>query len=162
MSDAKRIVEKLLGEDTHELYDRLLAIGDELGEDSSVYQYIDLIADIYNGGIQQCIEHGRDFGEFDAASRFLKANGGPNAQALAAAFIGLRRSYIEAKEAADEQVQSSREGRGYDDEFDPYAEFAEDFDEVEDLLYNKEKTDAVHAELLSKLAPAAAPQAPVA
>lgn len=148
---AQKIVSRLLSEDEHrDLYDQLLAIAEEHGEGSSLMGYIDLIADIYNGGIQQCIEHGRLFAEFADASRFLRENGGPSAQALAAAFRGLGRAYNQASESYQEHDNSMKQGEG-DSDFDPFEEFTEDFDAVEDLLYNKEATDNVHRELLAKL-----------
>lgn len=152
MSTPQHIVKVLLGEDEHsDLYDQLLAIGEKLGPDSDVYHYIDLIADVYNGGIQQCIEHDRDFDEFASAARFLRANGGPQAHALATAFQSLRRSYTEAKESYNEVTNNRRNGEGYDPEFDPFEAFDNDFGIVEDLLYNQDATDAVHKELLAKL-----------
>lgn len=138
-----RLTGALLGENAESehatLYDRLVSIGDEHGPDSDVYQYVDLIADIYNGGIQQCIEHGRGFGEFRNAASFLRAMGGPQARKLADAFLSLKEPYTLAKEEYERSTGDD----------DPLDEFLDAFDPVEDLLYDKEATNEVHRELLS-------------
>ena len=154
MNTPNQIVKMLLGEDEHsDLYDQLLAMA-EKDPEGDLMGYIDLIADIYNGGIEQCIEHGRDYNEFRAAASFLRQHGGPHAIALASAFRGVGRAYQEAEEKNRNFIEATRNGENDDPDADVFAEFAEDFDAVEELLYNQEATDGVHKELLAKLSQA--------
>jgi hypothetical protein len=160
MSTPQHIVKVLLGEDEHsDLYDQLLAMA-EKDPEGDLMGYINLIADIYNGGIEQCIEHGRDYNEFRAAASFLRQHGGPHAIALASAFRGVGRAYQEAAEKNRNFINATRNGENDDPDADVFDEFAEDFDAVEELLYNQEATDGVHKELLAKLGAPAQPQEP--
>lgn len=145
----RRIVSVLVEDDSHRgLWDQLIAKA-EAG-DEQLNEYLDLIADIYNGGIQQCIEHGRGADELLNVAGFLRGRGGPASLNLANVLRGLRRSYTEAAEAYEADVSASRHGeRRGDEDGDPFAPFLEDFDAAENFIYSHENMDAVHRELLS-------------
>jgi hypothetical protein len=144
--NARRIVKALIEDEHHQLWDQLVAAA-EAG-DSQLDQYVDLIADIYNGGIQQCIEHGRGFDQFLNAAQTLRSRGGQASQNLAGVLRGLQSSYVQAAAEYEEAIQNARHGRGYDPDFDPFAEYAEQWDAAEDFIYNHANMDAVHRELL--------------
>lgn len=145
MSRSRQILSLLIEADDshHGLWDQL-----NTDPDAQIEQYLDLIADIYNGGIQQCIEHERGFDQFIAAANTLRSRGGQASQNLAGVLRGLRSSYEQAAETYQQTLQSARQGEGYDEDFDPFAEFAEQWDEAENFIYNAENMDAVHRELL--------------
>lgn len=164
-----KLVRIILGEDeSSELWDQLLAVGDAMdkeqsGDTSDLTAYLDLIADIQNGGIQQCIEHGRDWGEFYDAVRFLRRFGGEAAKNVASRLLSLEDSYVLGKEDYDESDEKRRSGEGYDANHDPFDDYLNDFGIVEDVIYDKETMNAVHRELLAKLkSPATLTSSPAA
>jgi len=78
----------------------------------------------------------------------LASRGGDASKNLASVLIGLQSSYVEAADEYQQSIENSRRGEGYDPDFDPFEQYAQQWDAAEDFIYNEANMDAVHQELL--------------
>lgn len=111
---------------------------------------IDFIAELYNGGVRQYIDHGRsqNWGQVMAELRYNFTD--PKARELADVMRKAQPAVDGARRASAAASKASQEGN-YDSEAeDPYARFTQVFDTVEDWIYNNANTDPILTELASK------------
>lgn len=127
----------------HALWDKAVAKAEEEGEGTPALTFIDFVAEVYNGGIQQVIEHDK-VGELGTVMAFLRQFAQvPQAMELFKALQAGRDSIRQAADAYKEDITRSREGRGGSVEGDVFGDFVEDFDVLEDWMYKHVNLDPI-------------------
>jgi hypothetical protein len=134
------LVEKLLSEDAHEqLWDRAVEVAEQAGEDSLAMDFVNLLAQVYNGGFEQYVYNG--YAEsYAGAIQFLRTLKSPAARVLYSRLRALSPLISQAKEAND----SARTDGG---EENPMEQFENDFGIAEDFVYNHANVDPILAEM---------------
>lgn len=101
-------------------------------------RFIDLIAEIYNGGVQQVIEH-KKVRLISSAMTFLSYTRAPEAKSLSAILGAAKRTIAEAASKYEEIIRRQRHGEGVDEgDDDPFSQYEEAFGQVEDWIYKDE------------------------
>jgi hypothetical protein len=139
----QRLVKRLLSEDDddahNELWTQLVDLVDR-SNDPSLTGLVDFLAQTYNGGITQYIENGYAE-EFPDVYNFVKTLPKGIGKELAAKLQPLLELIPAAEEEARESGERSRQGGA--EEENPYENFENDFEIVEDWIYDRQKMDPI-------------------
>jgi len=120
------------------------------GDNHPFMLIIDFIAELYNGGVRQYIDHGRskNWGQVMAELRYNFTD--PKARELADVMRKAQPAVDGARRASAAASKASQEGNYDSEDEDPYARFTQVFDTVEDWIYNNANTGPILTELASK------------